>query len=78
MHRLFTSRDKAAAHLEAGASRVLVSAPADGADLTVVFGVNQDKLEPPTRWSPTPPAPTNCLAPVAKVLHEASASTRAS
>ena len=41
---IFTARDKAAAHLTAGAKRVLVSAPADGADLTVVFGVNHDKL----------------------------------
>src|SRR5947207_13141694 len=40
---LFTSKDKAAAHLTAGAKRVLVSAPADGADMTVVFGVNHDK-----------------------------------
>ena len=41
---IFTARDKAAAHLDAGAKRVLVSAPADGADLTVVYGVNHDKL----------------------------------
>ena len=41
---IFTAKDKAAAHLEAGAKRVLVSAPADGADLTVVYGVNHDKL----------------------------------
>src|SRR6476659_3215225 len=41
---IFTAKDKAAAHLQAGAKRVLVSAPADGADLTVVFGVNHDKL----------------------------------
>src|SRR5579863_9239157 len=41
---IFTARDKAAAHLTAGAKRVIVSAPADGADLTVVFGVNHDKL----------------------------------
>src|ERR1700712_3671662 len=43
---IFTTRDKAAAHLKAGAKRVLVSAPADGADLTVVYGVNHDKLTP--------------------------------
>ena len=50
--------DKAAGHLGAGAKRVLVSAPADGADLTVVYGVNHDQLQAPsTRWSPTPPAP---------------------
>ncbi|MDP1964590.1 MAG: glyceraldehyde 3-phosphate dehydrogenase N-terminal domain-containing protein, partial [Reyranella sp.] len=41
---IFTSKDKASAHLAAGAKRVLVSAPADGADLTVVYGVNHDKL----------------------------------
>src|SRR5580693_2412909 len=41
---IFTSRDKASAHLQAGAKRVLISAPADGADLTVVYGVNHDKL----------------------------------
>src|SRR5688572_22411349 len=41
---LFTSREKASAHLSAGASRVLISAPGDGADLTVVYGVNHDKL----------------------------------
>ena len=67
---LFTSRDKAAAHLEAGARRVLVSAPADGADLTVVFGVNQDKLEPSHKVVSNASCTTNCLAPVAKVLHE--------
>src|SRR6195952_2610052 len=41
---IFTARDKAKAHLDAGAKRVIVSAPADGADLTVVYGVNHDKL----------------------------------
>ena len=68
---LFTSRDKAAAHLEAGARRVLVSAPADGADLTVVFGVNQDKLEPSHKVVSNASCTTNCLAPVAKVLNDA-------
>ena len=68
---LFTSRDKAAAHLEAGARRVLVSAPADGADLTVVFGVNQDKLEPSHKVVSNASCTTNCLAPVAKIIHEA-------
>jgi glyceraldehyde 3-phosphate dehydrogenase len=68
---LFTARDKAAAHLEAGARRVLVSAPADGADLTVVFGVNQDKLEPSHKVVSNASCTTNCLAPVAKIIHEA-------
>jgi glyceraldehyde 3-phosphate dehydrogenase len=67
---LFTSRDKAAAHLEAGARRVLVSAPADGADLTVVYGVNQDRLEPSHKVVSNASCTTNCLAPVAKIIHE--------
>ena len=54
---IFTAREKAAAHLKAGAKRVLISAPADGADLTVVFGVNHDKLTRDISSSPTPPAP---------------------
>ena len=68
---LFTTRDKAAAHLEAGARRVLVSAPADGADLTVVYGVNQDKLEPSHKVVSNASCTTNCLAPVAKIIHDA-------
>ena len=68
---LFTTRDKAAAHLEAGARRVLVSAPADGADLTVVYGVNQDKLEPAHKVVSNASCTTNCLAPVAKIIHDA-------
>jgi glyceraldehyde 3-phosphate dehydrogenase len=67
---LFTSRDKAAAHLEAGARRVLVSAPADGADLTVVYGVNQNRLEPSHNVVSNASCTTNCLAPVAKIIHE--------
>jgi glyceraldehyde 3-phosphate dehydrogenase len=67
---IFTDRDKAAAHLEAGAKRVLVSAPAKGADLTVVFGVNHDKLTRDHKVVSNASCTTNCLAPVAKVLHD--------
>jgi glyceraldehyde 3-phosphate dehydrogenase len=68
---IFTARDKAAAHLAAGAKRVLVSAPADGADLTVVFGVNHDKLTKEHLVVSNASCTTNCLAPVAKVLNDA-------
>ncbi|MEM6492072.1 MAG: type I glyceraldehyde-3-phosphate dehydrogenase [Pseudomonadota bacterium] len=67
---IFTKRDKAAAHLEAGAKRVLVSAPADGADLTVVYGVNHDKLGADHKVVSNASCTTNCLAPVAKVLQD--------
>ncbi len=67
---IFTARDKAAMHLQAGAKRVLVSAPADGADLTVVYGVNHDKLAKEHEVVSNASCTTNCLAPVAKVLHE--------
>ena len=67
---IFTSKDKASAHLTAGAKRVLVSAPADGADLTVVFGVNHDKLTKDHIVVSNASCTTNCLSPVAKVLHE--------
>ncbi len=68
---IFTARDKAAAHLEAGAKRVLVSAPADGADFTVVYGVNHDKLTKDHLVVSNASCTTNCLAPVAKVLNDA-------
>jgi glyceraldehyde 3-phosphate dehydrogenase len=68
---IFTSKDKASAHLTAGAKRVLVSAPADGADLTVVYGVNHDKLKPEHTVVSNASCTTNCLAPVAKVLNDA-------
>jgi glyceraldehyde 3-phosphate dehydrogenase len=68
---IFTSKEKASAHLTAGARRVLVSAPADGADLTVVYGVNHDKLGAEHIVVSNASCTTNCLAPVAKVLHEA-------
>ena len=67
----FTSRDGGEKHLEAGAKRVLISAPAKGVDLTVVYGVNDDKLTPEHRIVSNASCTTNCLAPVAKVLHEA-------
>ena len=68
---IFTAKDKASAHLTAGAKRVLVSAPADGADLTVVYGVNHDKLTKDHIVVSNASCTTNCLAPVAKVLHDA-------
>lgn len=68
---IFTSKEKASGHLGAGAKKVLVSAPADGADLTVVFGVNQDQLKPEHTVVSNASCTTNCLAPVAKVLHDA-------
>ena len=67
---IFTSQDKAKAHLDAGAKRVLVSAPADGADLTVVYGVNHDRLTGDHLVVSNASCTTNCLAPVAKVLDE--------
>ncbi|VFU10640.1 type I glyceraldehyde-3-phosphate dehydrogenase [Methylocella tundrae] len=68
---IFTSRDKAAAHLKAGAKRVLISAPGDKADLTVVFGVNHLKLTPEHLVVSNASCTTNCLAPIAKVLNDA-------
>jgi glyceraldehyde 3-phosphate dehydrogenase len=68
---IFTAKDKAAAHLQAGAKRVLVSAPADGADLTVVYGVNDDKLTANDVVVSNASCTTNCLAPVAFVLNNA-------
>jgi len=68
---IFTARDKAALHLEAGAKRVLVSAPAEGADLTVVYGVNHQKIAKEHLVVSNASCTTNCLAPVAKVLDEA-------
>jgi glyceraldehyde 3-phosphate dehydrogenase len=68
---IFTSKEKASAHLKAGAKRVLVSAPADGVDLTVVFGVNHDKLTKEHVIVSNASCTTNCLVPVAKVLHDA-------
>jgi len=68
---IFTSRETAKLHLDAGAKRVLISAPAEGADLTVVFGVNHGKLTKDHLVVSNASCTTNCLAPVAKVLNDA-------
>ncbi|QHQ36880.1 type I glyceraldehyde-3-phosphate dehydrogenase [Algicella marina] len=67
---IFTARDKAASHLENGSSRVLISAPGANADKTIVFGVNHDTLTADDLVVSNASCTTNCLAPVAKVLHE--------
>jgi glyceraldehyde 3-phosphate dehydrogenase len=68
---LFTDRDKAAKHLEAGAKKVIISAPAKGADLTVCYGVNHTTYDPARHHViSNASCTTNCLAPLAKVLHE--------
>jgi glyceraldehyde 3-phosphate dehydrogenase len=67
---LFTSKEKAKAHLEAGARRVLVSAPCDDADKTIVYGVNHDTLTADDLVVSNASCTTNCLAPIAKVLYE--------
>jgi len=68
---IFTSKEKASPHLAAGAKRVLISAPGDGVDLTIVCGVNDDKLTKDHIIVSNASCTTNCLAPVAKVMHEA-------
>ena len=67
---IFTKREAAAKHLEAGAKKVIISAPADGADLTVVMGVNHDELSAKHEVISNASCTTNCLAPVAYVLHQ--------
>jgi glyceraldehyde 3-phosphate dehydrogenase len=67
----FTDRESAQKHLDAGAKRVLISAPAKGVDLTVVYGVNHDKLTAAHIIVSNASCTTNCLAPVAKVLNDA-------
>jgi glyceraldehyde 3-phosphate dehydrogenase len=67
---IFTKREAAAKHLEAGAKKVIISAPADGVDMTVVMGVNQDELKPAHQVISNASCTTNCLAPVAYVLHQ--------
>jgi glyceraldehyde 3-phosphate dehydrogenase len=67
---IFTDREKAAIHLENGASRVLVSAPSKGADKTIVYGVNDDVLTKDDIIVSNASCTTNCLSPVAKVLNE--------
>src|SRR5207247_7893096 len=65
---IFTKREAAAKHLEAGAKKVIISAPADGADFTVVMGVNHDELTPDHSVMRTGRCRTHCLSPVAYVL----------
>ena len=67
----FADRDSAQKHIDAGAKKVLISAPAKGVDLTVVYGVNEDKLKPEHTIVSNASCTTNCLAPVAKVLNDA-------
>ena len=68
---LFTARDKAALHLSAGARKVVISAPADGVDVTLCMGVNQEAYDPAKHdIISNASCTTNCLAPIAKVLHE--------
>jgi len=68
---LFTKRDDAAKHLSAGAKKVIITAPAKGEDLTVVMGVNHDKYVPDKHHIiSNASCTTNCLAPIAKVIHE--------
>ena len=66
---LFNNKEAAEKHLAAGAKKVLISAPATGVELTVVYGVNEDKLERKHRLVSNASCTTNCLAPVAAVLH---------
>src|SRR5438477_3197865 len=67
---IFSAKAKATLHLTAGAKRVLVSAPADNADATIVYGVNHDKLTRDHKVVSNGSCTTNCLAPIAKVLHD--------
>jgi len=67
---IFATKEKASAHLEAGAKRVLVSAPATGADKTIVYGVNHDQLTKDDLVVSNASCTTNCLSPVAKVLND--------
>ena len=69
---IFTDREKAAAHLEAGAQKVIISAPANGEDLTVVLGVNDDAYDPANHHViSNASCTTNCVAPMAKVIDDA-------
>ena len=67
---IFTSKEKASAHLTAGAKKVIVSAPADGADFTVVYGINHDKLSKDHVVISNGSCTTNCLAPMALIMNE--------
>ncbi len=68
---IFTKRDAAAKHLEAGARKVLVSAPSEGADITVCYKVNHEQLKSAHQVVSNASCTTNCLAPVAKVMNDA-------
>jgi len=68
---IFTKRDKAGLHLQAGAKKVLISAPADDADATIVYGVNHDTLRADMSIVSNASCTTNCLAPLVKPLHDA-------
>jgi glyceraldehyde 3-phosphate dehydrogenase len=68
---IFTTAEKARAHLDAGAKKVIISAPAKGEDITIVLGVNDDKYDPDTHHIiSNASCTTNCLAPAAKVVHD--------
>ncbi len=67
---IFTSKAKAGAHIQAGAKKVIISAPASDADITVVYGVNHDKLTKDHQIISNASCTTNCLAPIAKVLND--------
>jgi len=67
---IFTSKEKASLHLQAGAKKVLISAPSEDADITVVYGVNHDKIKSSDLIVSNASCTTNCLAPVAHVLHK--------
>ena len=68
---IFTSAEKAKAHIDAGAQKVIISAPAKGEDITIVLGVNEDKYEPAKHHIiSNASCTTNCLAPAAKVVHD--------
>ena len=73
---IFTSKEKCQAHLENGSKRVLISAPGDGADKTIVYGVNHDTLTKGDIVVSNASCTTNCLAPVAKVLNDSIGITR--
>ena len=67
---IFTSKEKASAHLKAGAKKVIISAPGDGADKTIVYGINHDTLTKDDVVISNASCTTNCLAPLAYVLHK--------
>ena len=76
---IFTAREKANLHIQAGAKKVIISAPAKGEDITIVMGVNDDKYDPAKHHIlSNASCTTNCLAPAAKVVNDLPASSRAS